>query len=368
MVGCFIILRRMSFLADAISHSMIAGVIGGYLLMKILFQTEAKLGALLIGALIAGIVTVALVGFVTRVSRLKEDTAIGIMYTGIFALGALIVSIKSFGELVHIDIYHYILGSVVSVPDDDLWLLAGVTAIVLSVVILFYRQLQLTSFDPIMAASIGIPVLAMEYLLTACASLVVVSGVQIAGVILVIGLIITPAASAYLLTDRLSRMIVVSAIIGVLGFWLGFRMATWLGADPGPAVIVTMTLIFLFTLVFAPKYGMLADWIRRTSTVPQEVMEDVLGAILREQVQPIPISQIQKHVTTHNSLVRRAIRKLARQELLLVDNGQAQLTDQGVHEAKRLLRAPSVVGNLFGKNRIARRSDSRKSSCAGTYQ
>ena len=268
VVGCFIILRRMSFLADAISHSMIAGVIGGYLLMKILFQTEAKLGTLLIGALIAGIVTVAHCRICN--SRVTVEGRYGNrdhVYRH-FCVGALVVSIKSFGELVHIDIYHYILGSVVSVSDDDLWLLAGVTAIVLSVVILFYRQLQLTSFDPIMAASIGIPVLAMEYLLTACTSLVVVSGVQIAGVILVIGLIITPAASAYLLTDRLSRMIVVSAIIGVLGFWLGFRIATWLGADPGPAVIVTMTLIFLFTLIFAPSTGCLPTGFAEPARTP----------------------------------------------------------------------------------------------------
>ncbi len=88
VIGCFIVLRRMSFLADAIAHSMLAGVIGGYLLMKILTGGEAKLGALLIGAILAGIVTVGMVGFVTKVSRLKEDTAIGIMYTGIFALGA----------------------------------------------------------------------------------------------------------------------------------------------------------------------------------------------------------------------------------------------------------------------------------------
>ena len=339
IIGCFIVLRRMSFLADAIAHSMLAGVIAGYLLMKIFFQEEAKLGALLVGAILAGIFTVGMVGFVTRVSRLKEDTAIGIMYTGIFALGALVVSIKSFGKLIHIDIYHYILGSVVSVSDDDLWLLAGVTAIVVSVVLLFYRQLQLTSFDPIMAASIGIPVMLMDYLLTACASLVVVSGVQIAGVILVIGLIITPAASAYLLTDRLDRMILTSAGLGVLGFWLGFALATWIGADPGPAVVVTMTAIFMTTLVFAPKYGLLADWIRKTNSVPQEVMEDVLGAILREEGRVIPIQNVLSRVETPKPRVRAAIKKLARRDLLEIRDSGLELTDEGRREAKRLVRA-----------------------------
>ena len=250
------------------------------------------------------------------------------------------------------DIYHYVIGSVVSVSDADLWLLAGVTAIVLSVVILFYRQLQLTSFDPIMAASIGIPVLAMDYLLTACASLVVVSGVQIAGVILVIGLIITPAATAYLLTDRLDRMICMAALVGVVGFWLGFFLATVLGADPGPAVIVTMTAVFLLTLVFAPRYGMLADWFRRSNTVPQEIMEDVLGAMLREGGQKIPVARIERRVNTPNVRIRRAIKKLARQDLIGLDNGHAELTEEGRKEAKRLVRAHRLWETYLEKSEV----------------
>ncbi len=239
-----------------------------------------------------------------------------------------------------------------SVSDADLWLLAGVTAIVLSVVILFYRHLQLTSFDPIMAASIGIPVLAIDYLLTACASLVVVSGVQIAGVILVIGLVITPAATAYLLTDRLDRMIFVAALVGVVGFWLGFLLATVLGADPGPAVIVTMTFMFLLTLVFAPRYGILADWFRRSSTVPQEVMEDVLGAMLREPGKKISVSQIEKRVNMPNVRIRRAIKKLSRQHLIDLDHGHAELTDDGRKEAMRLVRAHRLWETYLEKSEV----------------
>lgn len=339
VVGCFIVLRRMSFLADAIAHSMLAGVIAGYLFIKILFGTDAQLGAMLIGAIVAGILTVAMVGFVTRFSRIKQDTAIGIMYTGIFAVGAFVISIRWFGQLIQIDIYHYIVGSVLSVPDEELWLLAIVTSLVLSVVILFYRPLQLTSFDPIMAASIGIPVLAVEYLLTACTSLVVVSGVQIAGVILVVALIITPAATAYLLSDRLDRMIVLSMVIGVIGFWLGFLLATLVGASPGASVVVTMTGLFLLTLTFAPQYGLLADYLRRNSSVPQEMMEDVLGSVLRSPEKAVPIADIVRNVGNPNGRVRRAITMLARQDLLDVDGDVVRLTDDGRIEAIRLVRA-----------------------------
>ena len=187
---------------------------------------------MLLGAIIAGVITVGMVGFVTRFSRLKEDTAIGIMYTGIFAVGSFVLSLEFFSQYIHIDIYHYIVGSIVSADASKLWLAAIVSAIVLSVVILFYRPLQLTSFDPVMAASIGIPVLLVDYMLTTCTSLVVVCGVQIAGVILVVAMIITPAASAYLLSDRLDRMIMLSAILGRSDSGLAFSWQALLELRP----------------------------------------------------------------------------------------------------------------------------------------
>ena len=292
VVGCFIVLQRMSFLADAIAHSMLAGVIGGYLLMKLIFGREADLAGMLIGAIFAGIATVLLIGFVTRVSRIKQDTAIGIMYTGIFAAGAFAVSLKSIGGLVHVDIYHFIVGSVLAVSNAELWLIAIVSAFVLSAVILFFRPLQITSFDPVMAASIGVPVLAVEYLLTACTSLVVVSGVRVAGVILVVALIITPAATAYLLTDRLSRMLLVSSAIGAIGYWAGFWLALVFGASPGASIVVTMTCLFLLTLLLAPKYGLLADWLRQARQIPQELKEDVMGAIWRSENKSVEVRQL----------------------------------------------------------------------------
>ncbi len=342
VVGCFIILRRLSFLSDAIAHAMLAGVIGGYLLMKMLFGVEAHVGAMLIGALFAGVVTVAMVGFVTRVSRIKQDTAIGIMYTGIFALGAFIVSMKAFGKHIHIDIYHFIVGSVISVSDAELWIAGIVAAIVIPLVMMYYRHLQLTSFDPVMAASIGIPVLAVDYMLTACTSLVVVSGVRIAGVILVVALIITPAASAYLLFDRLHRMIYAAGAIGVVCVWLGFGLATLAGTSLGPAIVITSTAFFLLTLTFAPRYGLLADWIRLRSAVPQEVKEDVLGSVLRSDEVWVPLADVIKNVDGRAQRVRRAVQSLIRQELLDEQNGSVQLTGEGRREARRLLRAHRI--------------------------
>ena len=157
LIGCFIVLRRMSFLADAISHSMLAGVMAGYLIMKVFYDQEESVAAMLIGALLAGIITVAAIGFVARVSRIKEDTAIGIMYTGIFALGAFVISLPAVSKLIHIDVYHFIIGNVASATSTELWLLGFVTSIVLAVIILFYRPLQLTSFDPVSYTHLTLP-------------------------------------------------------------------------------------------------------------------------------------------------------------------------------------------------------------------
>ena len=204
VIGCFVILRRMAFLGDALSHAMLAGVTSGYLFMQIVFGIEAHAPGMLVGSIVAGLITVGLIGFVSKVSRIKEDTAIGIMYTGIFAVGGVLASV--FSHRIHLDLYHFVTGMVLGVEDADLWMMAVVTAVVLAIVILFFRYFQITTFDPVMAASLGIPVVAIDYLLTTCTSLVVVSAVSIVGVILVVGLLVTPAATAYLLSDRLSRM------------------------------------------------------------------------------------------------------------------------------------------------------------------
>ena len=124
IVGCFIILRRMSFLADALAHAMLAGVVAGYLILKLILRADAQTFVLVFGAMIAGFITVGMIGFVTRVSRIKRDTAIGIMYTGIFALGGFVASIPFINRQIDIDLYHFIVGSVLSVSDSRMWMVS----------------------------------------------------------------------------------------------------------------------------------------------------------------------------------------------------------------------------------------------------
>ncbi len=335
VVGCLVVLRRMAFLGDALSHAMIAGVAGGYLVMKMLFGLEAHAPGMLVGSLLAAIATVALISFVSRISRVKEDTAIGIMYTGIFALGVVAVSI--FRHYIHIDLMHFIMGDVLGVADNDLWVSAFVAATVLTIIVLFFRHFQITTFDPIMAASIGLPVLFLDYLLTTCVSLVVVSAVSMVGVILVVGLLITPAATAYLLSDRLDKMMFLAAIFGVTSVIGGLYLCVWLDSAGGGAIILFCTLQFLVVLGVAPKYGLLARWLRLRNLVPQQGIEDVLTTVLRHEG-VTPLSVVQKYVDAGKGL-KKALQNMVADGVLEEQGDGYVLTEKGKNEAIKILRA-----------------------------
>lgn len=336
VVGCLVVLKRMAFLGDALSHAMIAGVAGGYLVMKLLFGAEAHAPGMLLGSLIAAIATVALISFVSRISRVKEDTAIGIMYTGIFALGVVAVSI--FRHYIHIDLMHFIMGDVLGVADSDLWVSAFVAAFVLTLLILFFRHFQLATFDPVMAASIGLPVLLIDYVLTTCVSLVVVSAVSMVGVILVVGLLITPAATAYLLSDRLDRMMWLAALFGVTSVVGGLYLCVWLDSAGGGAIMLFCTLQFLVVLAVAPKYGLLARWRRMRNLVPQQVIEDILTTILRHG-KTTPMAVIRQYVESGGKGIKKALLRMIQDGLITSTAGGYDLTADGEKEANKVLRA-----------------------------
>jgi manganese/iron transport system permease protein/iron/zinc/copper transport system permease protein len=335
-VGCLVVVRRMAFLGDALSHAMIAGVGAGYLFMKLVFGKEAHAPAMLLGSLFAAALTVGLISFVSRVSRLKEDTVIGIMYCGIFAAGVVLVSV--FRDHVHIDIVHFIMGDVLGITDTDLWIAAVVAAAVLTSLTLFFRAFQFASFDPVAARAAGIPVAAVDFALTLCVSLVVVSAVSMVGVILVVGLLITPAATAYLLSDRLDRMMALAALFGVTSVAGGLALAVALDSAGGGAVMLFCTAQFLAVLALAPRYGLLAGWNRRRRQIPQQLFEDVLGSILREPA-PVPAATVASHVRADRGRLARALATMEADGLLVKEGSAFRLTEEGTLHARRLQRA-----------------------------
>ncbi|MDY0164617.1 iron chelate uptake ABC transporter family permease subunit [Desulfobotulus sp.] len=339
VTGCLVILRKMSFLGDAISHAMIAGVAAGYLTMKLIFGIEAHAPAMLFGALIAAILTVGLIHFVSSVSRIKDDTAIGIMYTGVFALGVVMVSL--FREHIHIDLMHFIMGDVLAISDGDILLSALVSAGVLTLILLFFRHFQAAAFDPVMAAAIGIPVGLVHGALTLCVSLVVVVGVGMVGVILVVGLLITPAATAYLLTDRLDRMMLLSALFAASGAVCGLFLAYALDVAGGGAIMLFLTFQFVLVLMVAPQHGILTRYVQKLRHLPQDITEDILADLFRKDPAGIAPAKL---LNTAGSRVRlgRALRLLEEEDLIRQDPGSVRLTEKGRKAALKIRRSHRI--------------------------
>lgn len=231
-IGVYVVLRRMAFIGDALAHTVLPGLAVAYLNQWNLFG----------GALIAGIVTALGIGWLSRREAIREDTAIGIMFTGMFALGVLLIStVRSFRDLTHI-----LFGNILGVTGGDLALIAAITAATLALLFLFHKELELTSFDPIHAEVIGLRVNRLRYLLLVLLAFTVVSSIQVVGVVMTSALLVTPAAGAALLTDRLPRMMGVAVLIAVVSGIVGLYASFYADVSSGAAIVLTSTALFAF--------------------------------------------------------------------------------------------------------------------------
>ena len=245
IIGSFIILRGMSLMGDAISHAVLPGVALSYMLGS----------SYIIGATVFGMMSAALIGFVTKHSRLKNDTAIGIVFSAFFALGIILISFARSST----DLYHILFGNVLAVRDSDMFLTAAVLVNVLIAVPLFYKQLKLTSFAPTIAKSYGWNISAINYGLMFLLTLVAVTSLQTVGTILVIAMLITPAATAYQLTDKLLVMIVLSTVFGTLSSIVGLYFSYSYNLPSGATIVMAAAVFFIVAFIFAPKKGLIGQ-------------------------------------------------------------------------------------------------------------
>ncbi len=264
IVGCFLILRKMAMLADAISHTVLLGIVGAFLVS----HSMAGL-PMFIGAIIVGLLTAFFVQLLDSL-RVQSDAAIGVVFTSLFALGVILLSL--FASRVHLDVDHALMGEIAFVPWDTLeifgkemgpkavWMLGFVLLADLAIILLFYKELKITSFDPQMAAALGIPVLLIHYLLMGMLSITTVASFDSVGAILVVAMLIVPGAAAYLLTDRLSVMLVLSAAIGALSAIIGYYLAVWFNVSISGMMAAAAGGLFAVVFIFSPKHGLIAKW------------------------------------------------------------------------------------------------------------
>ncbi|KRN56790.1 metal ABC transporter permease [Carnobacterium divergens] len=242
VIGSFIVLRGMSLMGDAISHAVLPGVAMSYMLGI----------NYIIGASLFGILAAILIGFITQKSQLKNDTAIGVVFSSFFALGIILISFAKSST----DLYHILFGNVLAVRDSDILITLIVGIVVLLFVFLFYKELVVSSFDPTMAKAYGLKTTLLHYALMFLLTLVAVSALQTVGTILVIAMLITPAATAYQLTNHLPTMIVLSTIFGVLSSIIGLFFSYSYNLASGATIVLTAALFFILAFLFSPKKGL----------------------------------------------------------------------------------------------------------------
>jgi ABC-type Mn2+/Zn2+ transport system permease subunit len=251
-IGCYVVLRSMAFLGDALAHAVLPGVAVAYLLGR----------NLTLGALAAALIVALGVGLFSRRGTIKEDTAIGILFAAALSLGVVLISsIRTYA----VDLSHILFGNVLGVSAADLWLTGGLGLVILATTIVCYKPFLVISFDPVLAATLRLNAEFFRYLLLVLLALTIVVSMQTVGVGLVAAMLVTPAATAYLLVRRLPTMMALSAAIGGFSSLAGLFASYYLNVVSGAAIVLTATLVFLLTYLFAPKRGIVWELTRRQS-------------------------------------------------------------------------------------------------------
>ncbi len=248
VIGSFIILRGMSLMGDAISHAVLPGVALSYAFGINFF----------VGAVLTGVLTAVGIGYVSQNSRIKNDTAIGILFTSAFAIGIIMVTMLKSST----DLYHILFGNVLAVRSSDMWVTVGIGVVVIVTVYAFFKELLLTSFDPTIAAAYGLRNNLIHYLLMTLLTMVTVASLQTVGIVLVVAMLITPAATAYLLTDRLSIMIFLAGGFGMLSSVIGLYFSFTYNLASGATIVVVATVLFFLAFLFSRKHGVVWKSIR----------------------------------------------------------------------------------------------------------
>jgi len=240
VVGVYVVLRNLAFIGDGIAHASFAGIVIAYLFRFNLY----------VGGLIVAVLTALGIGAISRRSDVSSDTAIGVMFTAVFALGVLLMSRA---RTYVVDLQDFLFGNVLSVDKTDIMLVAGLTGGVLLVIFLFYKELLFASFDPLMAQASGLPTVALSNLLLVILGVTIIVSLQAAGIVLVAALLVTPAATAQQLTNRFGQMMAISAAVGVGSAVVGLYASYYLNAASGSTIVLTATLCFFLAMAFSPK-------------------------------------------------------------------------------------------------------------------
>ena len=341
LVGCFTFLKKKALVGDAVAHAVLPGICLSFLISG----TKNPI-YLIIGAFITGWLSLILIDVITRKSKIKEDTAIGLILSVFFGVGILLLTmIQHSGNAAQSGLDSFLFGKAAALVGQDLMIFSIISICLLLGVILFYKEFALISFDEDYAKSIGFPVKRLELALTTLTVLAVVTGIQAVGVVLMAAMLITPAAAARFWTNKLGIMLVIAAVFGAFSGVSGAYISYVAPAMPtGPWIVMIISMIALTSFFIAPEKGILYKLLRQSKIKSRILTENILklfyqlGEIDQNFIAQRSIEEIQAKRPIKTPSLLAGLKKLTKQGFLKHTKGHWELTDQGQKKGQRIVK------------------------------
>ncbi len=333
--GVFLVLRKMSLISDAISHSILPGIVIGF------FITQDLASPLLIlMATLTGVLTVVLVEYIQKTGLVKEDTAIGLVFPSMFSIGVILIA-RNAGD-VHLDVDAVLLGEVAFAPFDrwmyhgmdmgprSLWMIGIILIISIALLFLFFKELKVATFDAGLAASLGFTPIGIHYGLMTISSVTTVGAFDAIGAILVVAFMIVPAASIYLLTNNLKKLLIGSCALGVFASIVGYWIAHFIDASIAGTIATVLGLIFFLVYLFAPNKGYISQWYKTKQQKTEVAMlVFMLHISNHEEEKERNINHLQEHINWSSQLARKVLKLANQNNMILIKQDIVSLTNKG---------------------------------------
>ena len=333
--GTFLVLRKMALISDAISHSILPGLVLGFFITH-----DLNSPLLIVMAALSGVVTVVLVEFIQKTKLVKEDTAIGLVFPVLFSIGVIMIA-KNAND-VHLDTDAILLGELAFAPFDrflvdgsdlgpkSLWIIGTILLITIGLLFAFFKELKISTFDAGLATALGFSPIMIHYGLMSVASITIVGSFDAVGAILVVALMIAPAATAYLLTDNLKRMLGLSVIFGVFSAIAGYWLAHWLDASISGSMTTILGIVFLIVYLFAPKRGLISVLYRNKQ---QQIEVSLLTFLLHlnnhQEISERHINHLNEHINWRRVKSKSVLDLALKNNMIIIEKSIISLTDKG---------------------------------------
>ena len=333
--GTFLVLRKMAMISDAISHSILPGIVVGF------FITQDLNSPLLIFlAAITGVITVILVEYIQKTGLVKEDTAIGLVFPVLFSIGVIMIA-KNANDI-HLDIDAVLLGELAFAPFDrllisgvdvgpkSLWIIGSILIISIALLLAFFKELKLSTFDKGLAASLGFSPVAIHYGLMSVSSITTVGAFDAVGAILVVALMIAPAAAAYLLTTDLKKMLILSIVFGVFSAISGYWFAHWLDASIAGSITTMLGILFLLVYLFAPSKGIIAVMYReKQQRTEVSLLTFLLHLKNHDEERERHVNHLNEHINWQKVRSKTVLDLALKNNMIEINNNIVSLTSKG---------------------------------------